>query len=227
MRIFEHVKLPQLQFDLKAETTDSGRLYTTPEGNRYKSITTVLSHYGKQGIYEWRKAVGEEYANEISRKAANRGTKVHKVCEDYLNNEIPELKMQLMMPDLKELFFKIKPIIDDNVGKVYTQEQALYSDKLRIAGRVDLIAEWNGKVAVIDYKTSTKQKDEENIQNYFMQCAAYAVAFEERTKISIPRIAIVVAVEGDSPQLFVKKRDDYIDMFISYRKQYDEQLLLG
>ena len=79
MRIFEHVKLPQLQFDLKAETTDSGRLYTTPEGNRYKSITTVLSHYNKQGIYEWRKAVGEEYANEISRKAANRGTKVHKV----------------------------------------------------------------------------------------------------------------------------------------------------
>ena len=164
MRIFEHVKLPQLQFDLKSETTDSGRLYTTPEGNRYKSITTVLSHYNKQGIYEWRKAVGEEYANKVSRRAADRGTKVHKICEDYLNNEIPELKMQLMMPDLKELFFKIKPIIDDNVGKVYTQEQALYSDKLRIAGRVDLIAEWNGKVAVIDYKTSTKQKDEEKQQ---------------------------------------------------------------
>ena len=168
MRIFEHVKLPQLQFDLKAETTDSGRLYTTPEGNRYKSITTVLSHYNKQGIYEWRQAVGEEYANKVSRRAADRGTKVHKICEDYLNNEIPELKMQLMMPDLKELFFKIKPFIDESIGKVYTQEQALYSDKYRIAGRVDLIAEWNGKLAVVDYKTSTKQKDEENIQNYFM-----------------------------------------------------------
>ena len=159
MRTFEHVSLPQLQFDLKAETTDNGRLYTTPEGNQYKSITTVLSHYGKKALYEWRQAVGEERANEISRKASNRGTKVHKICEDYINNEINEFRMQMLMPDLKELFFKIKPIIDDNVGKVYSQEQALYSDKYRIAGRVDLIAEWNGKLSVIDFKTSTKQKD--------------------------------------------------------------------
>jgi genome maintenance exonuclease 1 len=86
MKIFEHVKLPSLQFDLVAETTDSGRLYNTPEGKKYKSITTVLSHYNKRGIYEWRQAVGEEYANKVSKKASNRGTKVHKICEDYLNN---------------------------------------------------------------------------------------------------------------------------------------------
>ena len=220
MRIFEHVKLPQLQFDLKAETTDSGRLYTTPEGNRYKSITTVLSHYGKQGIYEWRKAVGEEYANKVSRRAADRGTKVHKICEDYLNNEIPELKMQLMMPDLKELFFKIKPIIDDNVGKVYTQEQALYSDKLRIAGRVDLIAEWNGKVAVIDYKTSTKQKDEENIQNYFMQCTAYALMFAERTGIWIDDIVVLIATEEGSAQVFERQIHDYRQPLIEMIDKY-------
>ena len=120
MRIFEHVKLSQLQFDLNAENTDSGRIYTTPEGNKYKSITTVLSHYGKQAIYEWRQSVGEERANEISRKATNRGTKVHKICEDYLNNEITELKMQMMMPDLKELFSKIRPIIDGNeIGRAH------------------------------------------------------------------------------------------------------------
>ena len=220
MRIFEHVKLPQLQFDLKAETTDSGRLYTTPEGNRYKSITTVLSHYGKQGIYEWRKAVGEEYANKVSRRAADRGTKVHKICEDYLNNEIPELKMQLMMPDLKELFFKIKPIIDDNVGKVYTQEQALYSDKLRIAGRVDLIAEWNGKVAVIDYKTSTKQKDEENIQNYFMQCTAYALMFAERTGIWIDDIVVLIATEEGPAQVFERQIHDYRQPLIEMIDKY-------
>ena len=220
MRIFEHVKLPQLQFDLKAETTDSGRLYTTPEGNRYKSITTVLSHYNKQGIYEWRKAVGEEYANKVSRRAADRGTKVHKICEDYLNNEIPELKMQLMMPDLKELFFKIKPIIDDNVGKVYTQEQALYSDKLRIAGRVDLIAEWNGKVAVIDYKTSTKQKDEENIQNYFMQCTAYALMFAERTGIWIDDIVVLIATEEGPAQVFERQIHDYRQPLIEMIDKY-------
>ena len=204
MRIFEHVKLPQLQFDLKAETTDSGRLYTTPEGNRYKSITTVLSHYGKQGIYEWRKAVGEEYANEISRKAANRGTKVHKVCEDYL----------------KELFFKIKPIIDDNVGKVYTQEQALYSDKLRIAGRVDLIAEWNGRLSVIDFKTSTKQKIEENIQNYFMQCTAYALMFAERTGIWIDDIVVLIATEEGPPQVFERQIHDYRQPLIEMIDKY-------
>jgi CRISPR/Cas system-associated exonuclease Cas4 (RecB family) len=220
MRIFEHVKLSQLQFDLKAETTDIGRLYTTPEGNRYKSITTVLSHYGKQGIYEWRKAVGEEYANEVSRKAANRGTKVHKVCEDYLNNEIPELKMQLMMPDLKELFFKIKPIIDDNVGKVYTQEQALYSDSLRIAGRVDLIAEWNGKLSVIDFKTSTKQKEEENIQNYFMQCTAYALMFSERTGIWIDDIVVLIATEEGPPQVFERQIHDYRQPLIEMIDKY-------
>ena len=220
MRIFEHVKLPQLQFDLKAETTDSGRLYTTPEGNRYKSITTVLSHYNKQGIYEWRQAVGEEYANKVSRRAADRGTKVHKICEDYLNNEIPELKMQMMMPDLKELFFKIKPFIDENIGKVYTQEQALYSDKYRIAGRVDLIAEWNGKVAVIDYKTSTKQKDEENIQNYFMQCTAYALMFAERTGIWIDDIVVLIATEEGPAQVFERQIHDYRQPLIEMIDKY-------
>jgi len=220
MRTFEHVSLPQLQFDLKAETTDSGRLYTTPEGNRYKSITTVLSQYGKQAIYEWRQAVGEERANEISRKASNRGTKIHKICEDYLNNEIPELKMQMMMPNLKELFFKIKPTIDDCVGKIYAQEQALYSDNLQIAGRVDLVAEWNGKLSVIDFKTSTKQKEEAQIQNYFMQCTAYALMFAERTGIWIDDIVVLIATEEGSAQIFERQIHDYRQPLIEMIDKY-------
>ena len=220
MRIFEHVKLPQLQFDLNAETTDSGRLYTTPEGNKYKSITTVLSNYNKKAIYEWRQAVGEEYANIVSRKAASRGTKVHKICEDYINNEISELKMQMLMPDMKELFFKIKPDIDECVGKVYAQEQALYSDKYRIAGRVDLIAEWNGKLSVIDFKTSTKQKDEEDIQNYFMQCTAYALMFAERTGIWIDDIVVVIATEEGPEQIFEKQIHDYRQPLLVYVDKY-------
>jgi hypothetical protein len=220
MRIFEHVKLPQLQFDLNAETTDSGRLYTTPEGNKYKSITTVLSNYNKKAIYEWRQAVGEEYANIVSRKAASRGTKVHKICEDYINNEISELKMQMLMPDMKELFFKIKPDIDKSIGKVYAQEQALYSDRYRIAGRVDLIAEWNGKLSVIDFKTSTKQKDEEDIQNYFMQCTAYALMFAERTGIWIDDIVVVIATEEGSAQIFEKQIHDYRQPLLVYVDKY-------
>jgi CRISPR/Cas system-associated exonuclease Cas4 (RecB family) len=220
MRIFEHVNLPQLQFDLNAETTDSGRLYTTPEGNKYKSITTILSHYGKKAIYEWRQAVGEEYANIVSRKASNRGTKVHKICEDYLNNEISEMKLQMLMPDMKELFFKIKPDIDESVGKIYAQEQALYSDRYKIAGRVDLIAEWNGKLSVIDFKTSTKQKEEEDIQNYFMQCTAYALMFAERTGIWIDDIVVVIATEEGPAQIFEKQIHDYRQPLIGYIDKY-------
>jgi genome maintenance exonuclease 1 len=220
MRIFEHEKIPQLQFDLTAESTDVGRLYTTPEGKKYKSITTVLSNHNKQAIYEWRQAVGEEHANKVSRRAADRGTKVHKICEDYLKNEIPELKMQMMMPDLKELFFKIKPHIDENIGKIYAQEQALYSDKYRIAGRVDLIAEWNGRLSVIDYKTSTKQKDEENIQNYFMQCTAYALMFAERTGIWIDDIVVLIATEEGPAQVFERQIHDYRQPLIEYIDKY-------
>lgn len=209
---------------LSTTTINGKRHYQTPDGNVYPSVTTITSLHGKEGILEWRKRVGEEEANKISNKAATRGTRVHKLCEDYLNNE---LSFEGAMPNSIALFKQMQPFLDKYIGKVYGIECPLYSHHLRVAGKSDCIAQFDGKNAVVDFKTANKPKQEHWIQNYFMQCAAYAVAFEERTKISIPRIAIVVAVEGDSPQLFVKKRDDYIDMFISYRKQYDEQLLLG
>jgi genome maintenance exonuclease 1 len=126
----------------------------------------------------------------------------------------------MLMPDLKELFFKIKPIIDDNVGKVYAQEQALYSDKYRIAGRVDLIAEWNGKLAVIDFKTSTKQKNEEDIQNYFMQCTAYALMFAERTGVWIDDIVVLIATEGGDALLFERQIDAYRKPLMEYIDKY-------
>jgi len=220
MKIFNHVKLPSLDFDLKAETTDSGRLYATPTGEKYKSITTVLGNYNKQAIMEWRDRVGAEEANKISTKAANRGTKVHKICEDYINNEIPELKMQMMMPDLKELFFKIKPIIDEKLGDVYSQEQALYSHKLKIAGRVDLIGMWNGKLSVIDFKTSNKQKEEENIQNYFMQCTAYALMFSELTGMWIDDIVVLIATGEGEAQVFERQIHDYVKPLMQYIDKY-------
>ena len=220
MKIFNHVKLPQLDFDLKAETTDSGRLYATPTGEKYKSITTVLGNHNKQAIMEWRERVGAEEANKISTKAATRGTKVHKICEDYINNEIPELKMQMMMPDLKEMFFKIKPIIDEKLGDVYAQEQALYSHRLKIAGRVDLIGYWNGKLSVIDFKTSTKQKEESYIQNYFMQCTAYALMFSELTGQWIDDIVVLIATGEGETQLFERQIHDYRKPLMEYIDKY-------
>ena len=220
MRTFNHVKLPQLDFDLKVETTDSGRLYATPTGEKYKSITTVLSNHNKQAIMEWRERVGAEEANKISTKAATRGTKVHKICEDYINNEIPELKMQMMMPDLKEMFFKIKPIIDEKLGDVYSQEQALYSHKLKIAGRVDLIGMWDGKLSVIDFKTSAKQKEESYIQNYFMQCTAYALMFSELTGMWIDDIVVLIATGEGEAQLFERQIHDYRKPLMEYIDKY-------
>jgi genome maintenance exonuclease 1 len=216
--MFTHKPIPF--DDLKTVTIDGKRFYQTPEGNTYPSVTSVTGLYNKKEILEWRKRVGEAEANRISTKASSRGTRVHKLCEDYLNNE---LNTDRYMPDSVGMFKSIQPIIDQYVDNIYAIEAPLYSDHLKVAGRVDCIAEFDGKLSIIDFKTSSRQKSEDKIQNYFMQCAAYAVMFEERTGIPVPRIAIVIAVDSDHPQVFVKKRNDYIGMFKTYREMFDNQ----
>lgn len=209
---FNHVKLPQLDFDLVAETTDSGRVYITPEGNRYNSVTTVLSKLSKEGIDAWRAAVGEEEANKIAGRASRRGSALHESYELYVANNLSSMKIKMMMPNIKELFLQLKDDIDTHVDNVYAIEQALYSDKLKVAGRTDLIAEWDKELAIIDYKTSSKEKLEENIQNYFIQGTCYALMFEEITGIVVDKIVIAIAVEERSkPQIFVKNKHNYIN----------------
>jgi len=215
--MFIHEKV-ELQ-NLESTNLDGKRLYRTPSGELYPSVTTITGLHSKDAILAWRKRVGEAEANKISGKAANRGTKVHKMCEDYLNNE---LHLNTHLPNSVALFKQIQPFIDKYIGVVYGIESPLYSDHLKVAGRTDCVAIFDGKPAIVDFKTASKPKNEDFILNYFMQCSAYAVMFEERTGIAIPRIAILVAVEGDQPQLFVKKRDAYIEQFIAYRKKYDE-----
>jgi len=210
MVTFNHIRLPELDFDLVSDTTENGRTYLTPEGNRYKSITTVLSALSKEHIQEWRNRVGEEEANRVSGAASRRGTAVHNIFEKYILNELNEFKIKTMMPNIKELFIQLRPHIDSFVGNVYCVEQALYSDKMKVAGRVDLIAEWEGELAIIDFKTSTKEKQEENIQNYFMQCTAYSIMFEERTGTPINKIVVAIAVEeSNSAQIFVRNKNNY------------------
>jgi len=217
---FNHVKLSELDFDLKATTTEDGRRYLTPNGNSYPSVTTVLSSYNKKAILEWRQRVGEEKANEISRKASTRGTKLHSVCEKYLLNELSDIKIQTMMPDTKELFLQIMPEINKNVGDVYAIEQSLYSNRLRMAGRVDCIAEWNGQLSVIDFKTSTREKDEDKILNYFMQCAAYAEMFEEITGKPINQLVVAITVAEGFNQIFVREKDKYLVPLNDYIERY-------
>ena len=217
---FNFIKLESLDFDLNSETTDSGRKYVTPNGERYPSVTTVLGELNKKAILEWRKRVGEEQANKISGRASRRGTKLHSLCEQYLLGDLSDMKRRSLMPLDKMMFNQLKSSLDENVNNIHCLEQALYSHKLRIAGRVDLIAEWNGELSVIDFKSSTKEKKEENIQNYFMQCTAYSEMFEEITGIEINKIVVAIATEEQVPQFFIKHKKDYLDKLVKHVEDY-------
>ena len=217
---FCHVKLSELDFELESTTTEKGRVYRVPGGELYPSITTVLSAYNKKAIMEWRQRVGEEKANEISRKASGRGTKLHNTVEKYLLNEMTDMKLKTMMPDIKEMFFDMRKIIDENIGDIYGIEQPLYSHKLKLAGRCDCIAEWNNELAIVDWKTASRTKDKDHIQNYFMQATAYAEMFEERTGRAIDTIVVAISVQSESPQLFVEKKSKYLLPLNEYNERY-------
>ena len=221
-RIFEHLNVDLGYDDLDATTSDTGRLYNTPSGKKYPSITTVLGHFGKHKIMEWRKAVGEEEANRVSARAAGRGTALHTLCERYIDNMEPfDAKT---MPHVKAMFNSVKNVIDTRVGKVYLQEVPLYSDHLRIAGRVDLIAEFDGVISIIDFKTSSRIKSAEDIKDYFEQESAYAIMFEERTKIPIVNLVTIMAVENEKePLIFKEHRDNHASDLIRKIRLYEKE----
>lgn len=192
--------------DLKSETfSDGRRFYTLPDGTKLPSVTTVLGAQKKASIMAWRQRVGEEKANAISRKASGRGTNVHTLCERYLNNE----SLGDMMPDAKEMFVSIKPILN-RINNIHYQEQTLWSTQLGMAGRVDCIAEFDGVLSVIDFKTSAKVKSKEDIQDYFQQVTAYALMYEELIINPIDQLVIIMAVENSMPLIFIEKTADHI-----------------
>jgi hypothetical protein len=202
--------------ELTTETINRKRFYVTPEGNKYPSITTVLSVRNKQGLFEWRKRVGEQVANHIARTAAARGTKVHHMCEDYLNNmhnESPEKFAEHAKNFLPWCLFKrLRRGVLCNIDNIYAQEAGLYSDKYKVAGRVDCIAEYKGVSSIIDFKTSTKERTEAWNENYYIQGSAYAEMFGERTGIEINQVVILVVTEDGTVQEFIKNKDKYLPM---------------
>ena len=174
MKIFKHQKinLPEI----KAKTTDGVRLYETPEGNFYPSITTVLSTRNKEGLFKWRERVGNDVANYVARTAAVRGTHVHHMCEDYINNDFDEEKhKKKFLP--YTLFTQLRDSALQKIDNVYAQECGLYSDKYKVAGRVDCIAEYDGIPSIIDFKTSTSERKDSYNENYYIQASAYAEMF--------------------------------------------------
>tara|TARA_R100001369_G_scaffold20788_1_gene38162 strand:+ start:336 stop:1043 length:708 start_codon:yes stop_codon:yes gene_type:complete len=208
MKKFNHVPV-DLQ-DIKARNKDGTRLYETPDGNMYPSITTVLSVRNKQGLFEWRKRVGEEVANYIARTAAARGTAVHHMCEDYLNNEDMEKHKEKFLPHA--LFTQLRDNMLNRVDNIRSQEAGLYSDKYGVAGRVDCIAEFDGVLSIIDFKTSTKERQDSYNESYYIQASAYAEMFEERTGIEINQICILVVTADGVCQEFVKDKKDYLPL---------------
>lgn len=218
--MFNHVTLEVDLPELTRETTPTGRRYFTPEGKSYPSITTVLSIVNKDSIKKWREKVGEEEANKVSTQASKRGTAVHQLAEDYLNNK--EDWSKGAMPANVFSFNQIKPILDENINNIRLQEVFLYSDILETAGQVDCIAEYDGVLSIIDFKTSRKPKEKEWITNYFIQAAFYAAAFYERTGIAIKQAVIIIAVDGSEAQVFKVKTFDYLKHFKAVRDKYRE-----
>ena len=207
--------------DLPRKVIDGKRYYVTPDGNKYPSVTTITSQASAKSIARWRKRVGEEEANRVSKKATTAGTKVHKLCEDYVNNE--EMLYEDVAPENLFMFKQIKPILDIYLEEVWAVECPLYSDYLRVAGQCDCVGIFQGKPAIIDFKTASKRKRRSWITNYFMQESAYAVMFEEMTGKPIVNLVTIIAVANDEPQLFVEQRDDHIGYFQQWRQTYKER----
>ena len=229
MKTFNHepVNLP----DIKARNQNGSRVYETPDGSFYPSITTVLSVRNKKGLFEWRKKVGDEVANYVARVSANRGTAVHHMCEDYLNNYPIDWPNKWKEHEKKFLpyclFKQLKKTVLEKIDNIRSQECALFSNKYRVAGRVDCIAEYDGKLSIIDFKTSTKERNDEWNENYYIQASAYAEMFEEQTGTPIEQIVILVVTEDGAVQEFVKEKYDYIPLLVesidNFTKDWEEE----
>ena len=219
---FNHEKVDIGYDDLDAETTNSGRTYITPDGKSYPSITTVLSILNEDIIKAWRQRVGEEEANRISGKAANRGTRVHSIVEKYLNNE----DTVKFLPHIRQSLENLKPVLN-NIETIYGLEVPLYSHHLGLAGRCDCIGKYNGVTSIIDFKTSRYIKKKEKISNYFAQGAAYSIMMEERTGLVAPNIVIIMDVDHEKPLVFVEHRDNWTKLLKDTIQEYRKRKMFG
>ena len=197
---------------------DGKRVYITPTGFVYPSITTILGSQPKPGLVEWRKRVGEKEANKVMKEASSLGTAVHNLCERYLYNH--ELKSD--NKEVVSVFNRLRFLLG-NINNIIGLEIPLYSDHLKVAGTTDCIAEYNGVLSVIDFKTSGKPKKEEWIEDYYIQAFFYSVAFFEMTGAMPEQIVILIAIRNSfEVQVFKKSMsevDYYIDKLINIMKK--------
>lgn len=216
MTFIHHNYLGDLELEKKE--TNGIRLYHLPNDKWVPSITSVTSFYNREIFVKWRKRVGLEEANRITKKATARGTDFHQVCQDYLENK--ELNWNDYQPLTKIMFSYARPYLD-KINNIHAIERTLYSEYLGLAGRVDAIAEYDGELAVIDFKTSEKIKPEEWIENYFVQETFYAAAYYELTgKVVKKLITIMVTPTGEVKIFDKRNKGDYIKLLVRYIKEF-------
>ena len=217
--MFNHVDLDLPT--LERETIDGVRYYQTPEGNKkLVSITSVISYINRQIFINWRKKVGTEEADKITRKATSRGTDYHTLAENHLGNK--EFEHGTVQPLSEFLFLQSKDTLN-HIDNVHALESSLYSLELGIAGTVDCIAEYNGELAVIDFKTSKKPKPREWIDHYYVQCAAYACMLFEMTGIMVKKFVIIMSCENGECVIYEEyDKRKYINLLAEYVREFVE-----
>ena len=222
MKLFNHVGLDPIE--MSAEMVEGKRVYLTPTGHHYPSVTTVIGNNAakKAGIAKWRARVGEKAANAKTTRATGRGTKYHSIAEDYFNNNI-DLKKSSKFPLPVLMFNHSRPVLD-RINNIYLQEAALYSKHLEIAGRVDCIAEFDGVLSIIDFKTAAEPKREKYLYDYFVQETAYACMLQENYGLSVKQLVTIVACENGETQVKVlPPKKEFFMKLMSYISEYQEQ----
>lgn len=210
---FKHIT-EEKKAELLSEENDSGRYYTTPEG-KFPSVTTVTGWEKRKFFAEWRRKNPEE-----AKRTTTRGNKLHALIERYLNNE--KLDKKEIDPFTLDLFLQMKKDVD-RIDNIHALEAPLYSTLIELAGRVDCVAEFDGKLSIIDFKGSTKTKRKEDIDNYFMQATAYSIMWKERTNVPVKKLVILISAEDGGTQIFEANPLDYVaqlkETIEKYRKE--------
>lgn len=181
------------------------RVYRTPDGKTYESVSNFLGrHSDSTWVKEWREKVGDKKADAVSKRATDRGTLLHSHLESYIQNKDPK--------ERSPLFGQLKPSIDMRLGKVYAQECRVFSNKLKIAGTLDLLAQWYQKDSVLDWKSSTRVKTEKDAHGYLLQGTLYSIMVQELTGFIADQIVVVIATEASNkPTIIVKNRKKYVE----------------
>src|SRR6056300_301143 len=208
--------------DVKTETLKTGRTYYTPDG-AYPSITTVLGKTADNTwLQKWIERVGEEEAARVSKEATDRGTLVHEYAERHFNGEDvgDDLKQETL--DVRQMSRDLIKVAESGIDEVWGQEQVLWSNKYRYAGRTDMVGIWKGKPTIIDFKTSKKKKNQKQITDYYIQGCAYAVAHNEMYGTGIQDVAIIMTIDGDDPIIFEKSAVPFLPLLKNRRAEFDK-----